>query len=315
MQNKNQIEEEIAFVKTLKMISQAYQEISIMRMQKIRDKVLQTREFMTSLYGVFYDVRHSYDRYLEYVQNEKFSLDLNPYSLLPRNNKKLTVLLSGNEKMNGDILSKVFKSFYEYISTEEGKKTDLLIVGKIGKEMMKQRDAERPFEFFQIPDNSTNMEDLKTLLKRFISYQEINVFYGKFRNIVNQDAVNSNITGDKPFDEDSIHEEDTEKGQEQEKKRKQEEGLLDPDRRFLYEPAIEELIFYFETQVFGALFNLIISESRLSRYASRIKSMEDSLANIKDRSLELKVSERKIKKAAKNKSQNSLIAGILMWNN
>lgn len=328
MQNKNQIAEEIAFVNTLKMISQAYQEISLMKMQQIRDKVLSIRQFLTSLYSVFYDVKHSYEKYIEYASRERIFLTIEPFSILPRNGKRLTVLLSGNEKMNGDILSKVFKEFYRYINTEEGKSSDLLIIGKIGKEMLAQRGGEkRDYEYVEVPDNKTDISDLKEIIQKFIKYQEINVFYGRFKNIVTQEAIVSNITGDKPFEKALMLSEKANQQIDEQRKSKQanqnDNGKITEktdsitemqvDRRFLYEPSIEELVLYFESQVFTALFDLTISEARLARYASRINAMEEALANIKTKRLELHTMERKVKKSIKNKNQNSVIAGIFLW--
>jgi F-type H+-transporting ATPase subunit gamma len=296
MQNRKVLREEIELVNTLKVISQAYEEISVMRMQKIRDSVLKTRDFLVRLSGVFYDVKRSHRRFLRIMQNELG--DLAPYDILPHNGKKITVMLTANERMNGDILSKVFKAFVSYIRGD-GKGTDLLLIGKIGKEMYSQYDdIPKDFTYLQIPDDKVRLQDVKQIIKLLVQYQEINVFYGKFQSVVTQDAVISNITGDKPFEGIDLSEsKDTEL----------------PDKRYIYEPSLEELYEFFETQFFSALFKQTIDESHLSRYASRINAMEEALGNISAKSKRLLSEERKTKKAIQNKKQNDSIAGMGQW--
>lgn len=296
MQNKQDLKENIELVSTLKMITQAYEEISIMRMQKIRTSVLKTREFLVNLSGVYYDTKQSHNRFLKLLISSGDLDRISPYSLLPQNGKKLAVYLSANERMNGEIISKVFHIFAEYIKDKAD--TDILIVGRIGKELYLQRsDLPSKFDYLEIPDDNVKLEHLSELVERMIQYQEIDMFYGKFVNVVNQEAADSNITGDKPFDS----------------------KLFDPDeeakekRKFLYEPSIEDIYKFFETQIFSALLKHTIDESHLARYASRIKAMDESMANIDIKAKLLKSEERKLKKSLQNKKQNEAIAGFALW--
>lgn len=297
MQNRKFIREEIEVVNTMKYISQAYEEISVMRMQKIRDSVLKTRDFLIRLSSVFYDVKQSHRRFMSFLTKEL--ADISPYDILPRNGKTVTLLLSANERMNGDILSKVLKAFVEHIKGP-GAGSDIIIIGKIGKETYAQLpDVPKDYTYIHVPDDKVTLEDIKGLINQLIHYQEINVFYGKYHSVVTQDPILSNITGDKPFDYINLAPKPSEEEME--------------DRRFLYEPSLEELYAFFETQFFSALFKQTIDESHLSRYASRINAMEEALANIEQKAKKLRTEERKTIKAVQNKRQNDSIAGMALW--
>ncbi len=297
MQNRKAIGEEIELVNTLKVISQAYEEISVMRMQKIRDSVLKARDYLIKLSSVFYDVKQSHRRFINFLEKEVE--DLSPYDILPRNGKTVTVLLSANEKMNGEILSKVFRAFAEHVKTK-AMESDIILIGKIGKELYATVSGlPKDYTYIQVPDEKVQLNDVKVLISKLIQYQEINVFYGKFHSVVTQDAVIANITGDKPYDDIDLA--------------AKPEGQNEEDRKFLYEPSLEELYSFFETQFFSSLFKQTIDESHLSRYASRIKAMEEALVNIEAKSKKLYSEERKSKKATQNKKQNDSIAGMGAW--
>lgn len=306
MQNRKTVLEEIEMVSTLKMISQAYEEISVMRMQKIRDSILKTRSFIEQLAGVFYDVRQSHNRFIKFAEENRLD-NISPYSLLPRNGKKIAVLFSANEKMNGEILSKVFHVFHDWV--KENSDADIAIIGRIGKEMYSQRGLTKEYQFFHVGDDVVKVEESAAIMKHLVNYQEINVFYGKFQNIVNQDAIVANISGDKPFDGATFGSKPTDGSVEIQNEGK---GQI-KERRFLYEPSIEEITEFFETQIFSGLFKHAIDESHLSRYASRIKAMEEALVNINAKSKKLQSEERKIKKSVQNRKQNAAIAGMALW--
>jgi F0F1-type ATP synthase gamma subunit len=143
------------------------------------------------------------------------------------------------------------------------------------------------------------LADIKILVNKLIQYQEINVYYGKFHSVVTQDAVLANLTGDNPYEDIDLA--------------ARPEGQKEEDRKFLYEPSLEELYEFFETQFFSSLFKQTIDESHLSRYASRIKAMEEALVNIEAKSKKLYSEERKLKKSTQNKKQNDSIAGMGAW--
>jgi F0F1-type ATP synthase gamma subunit len=60
MLNKKSLLQEVALVDSIKTISEAYQEISVMKMQKIRHSVLYTRQYLAELSDLFYDVKEAY---------------------------------------------------------------------------------------------------------------------------------------------------------------------------------------------------------------------------------------------------------------
>lgn len=293
MQEKNRIITDLSLTESLKMLAEVYEEISIMRMQRIKTSVLKTRKFLEDLSQVFYNVKSSYiNQILRFFQSKKEKKDIPIPTALVKNGKEVIVLLSANTKFYGDIISKVFNLFLEKAQT---KKFDIVICGKMGKDMFGQRQTNLAYTYFEIPDADVKFEDLKPLILHIYNYQNIYVFYGKFINVINQIPVYSNVSGEEPMN-----------------KIEQEEKLHGA-QKYIFEPSVEKIFDFFQTQIFASLFRQTTLESQLARYASRINTMEKSLVNIDARVNSLKTQERRLNRLTQNKKQLGTLSGITLW--
>lgn len=302
MQEKQKILSEISFINSLKALAEVYEEISIMRIQRIKTSVLKTRNFLDDLSKVFFDVKNSYRNMLLEIRNSKITKNTPLPTGLVKNGKEVSVFLSANTKLYGDIVPKIFSLFMDQIRK---RKSDIVICGKLGKDMFDQKKTDWQYTYFDIPDTDVSFEDLKQLISYILNYQKIIVFYGKFVNIINQIPIYSNISGEEPFDESQAGKEETQKVSNT--------YLGSTGVKFLFEPSVERIFDFFQTQILTSLFKQTVHESQLSRYASRIDAMEEALENISSRLRDLKNQEKKINRAIQNKKQAEAISGISLW--
>lgn len=306
MQSLKELRENIDTVSAMGMVVQAMQEISVMKMQKERKGVEQTRYFLAQLSSIFYDVKMSYkNRILRILSRKNKGTD--EFSSFVKNGKSVSVLLSSNGKLQGDIISKVFKHFIEGV---KDKNDDIIIVGKVGKEMYGNSGIKKQATFFEIPDSDVKIEDLKELVLALVNYQKIDVYYGKFESIVTQTAIVSNVSGYKT--EDNVENLLYKDVKEFENKTKDGKNP-DEYRHFLFEPSLEEILQFFETQVFASLFKQTVSEAQLARYGSRIRSMSEAVSHIETERKSLFAKERRTKQMIGNKKQIERLSGILLW--
>lgn len=287
MKTKAQINTEKQFVSTLKTLAQAYEEISVIRMQRVRNSVLTTRDFLSSLAEVFRDVKSSYQKEIErHQKGKKGNLLLKPV----KNGKTVSVFLSSNNKLYGDIVNRVFDLFTESIKDQQ---TDIVIVGRIGKQLFDQKNTGRTYTYFEIPDQSPKLQDLKPILLFVVPYEKIIVYYGQFANMISQIPVSTEVSGAESLE---IKEE-----------------ADAPKTQFFFEPSLETILEFFEDQVFTSLLKQVVDESELSRLAARIKSMEDSLGNIEKQEQKLKLDTFRSKHLLENAKQIQRLAGISLW--
>lgn len=124
MLTKETIYKEIDFLERTKDLCVSYEHISMMRMNTIKKGVLATRDFYTDVTDVYYKVKSTYKKQVLLIEKKKGE----------KKKKKVSVFLSADNKLYGDILNKVFHLFITSIREEE---TDILIVGSWEKVCMR----------------------------------------------------------------------------------------------------------------------------------------------------------------------------------
>ncbi len=273
---------------TLRLVTQAYEEIAVMRMQRIRDSVLHTRLFITELNQVFVDVKTNYKNTSLNLLRGKGNGNKGQVSILEKNGKNVAVLVTTNSKMNGEIIPKVFHEFYTYVNEHQ---TDIIIVGKMGKQLYEQMSKKRPYTYFDLKENQITNTSLREMVLAMLPYKEINVFYGKFESLLFQNPTITNLSGDKI------------------------EQKQDPNAKpqlYVFEPSIEKILEFFETQIFSSLVKQTLNESELARYASRIRAMEEAMQNIDKKTKGLKSQGNKIRKLLSNKKQLEIMSRVVL---
>lgn len=289
MENKKQLNQEVQVVRSLQNIVTAYEEIYTIKMEQIRDTVLKTRNYVEGLSGIFKELKVVYR---EKIISENQNAELTHLSLSPieKNGKKVAVLLTSDRRFSGDINQRIFYLFKEYVTSNT---TDIVVAGRIGKEMMKQHGIKKKFTYFDISEDELADDILRALVNELLAYEQVEVFYGKFLNLLQQTQSQTNLTG-----------------------REEEIQDIPPEDipTFLFEPSLEEILTFFETQVFASMLEQTINESRLAHMGARVTTMEEASQEIDDKLKELNTVIRRITKQDKNKQQQQRMAGLSLWN-
>lgn len=285
MQNKQRINEEVELMSTLRLITQAYEEISVMRMQRIRDLVLNTRLFLGDLFKVYVDVKVNYK---ESLMKKLIREDDAMKAMRERNGKTAVVFISTNTKLNGEIIQKVFREFFDYVQSHE---VDIFIVGRMGKQLYDQRTTNKTYKYFDLEENYINSTSLHNLVLELLAYKQVDAFYGKFESLLNQIPTEANLTGDQP----------------EEKQAENQKATL-----YMFEPSVVKILEFFETQIFSSLVKQSVNESELARYASRIRAMEEAGQNIDKSMKQLSSQMTKIKRLVGNKKQLEIMSRVLI---
>jgi F0F1-type ATP synthase gamma subunit len=79
---------------------------------------------------------------------------------------------------------------------------------------------------------------------------------------------------------------------------------------YIFEPTLEKILIYFETQIFSSLFAQSMKESQLSKYASRFVAMDKASSNTKEEIKKLDFEKNRIIHNNFNKKQLNIMAGI-----
>jgi ATP synthase F1 gamma subunit len=294
MPQKKIIAENLEALNSLKDLAESYEEIAVIRMQKIKDSVLKTRDFLADLSDVFVDLKSSYDRDVKELLEKRKSGNKTILPLLQKNGKTLMVYLSSNGRLYGSVTQKTYKLFIEDLKKPESQNADLMIIGTAGRDMFNSSSYARPYTYFDIPDIGVEVDHIKQLMLKFLQYEKVHVYYGKFDNVINQTPIGTSITGENIFETETLK-------------------PISREDRFIFEPVLEKIFYFFETQIIANLFSQTLLENQLARHASRVNAMEEALIHIDEESKKLNIAKNLIKRQMQNKKQLETISGVAIW--
>jgi ATP synthase F1 gamma subunit len=294
MAQKKIILEELESLNSLKELAESYEEIAANQMQKIKDSVLKTRDFLSAVSDIFVDLKSSYQREVNdlLARIKKGGKTLLP--MLQKNQKLLMVYLSSNGRLYGSVTKKTFDLLLEDLKKNGTDKVDLVVIGSAGKEMLENSGIQRSFEYFDIPDNNVGIENIRTAMKKYLLYERVHVYYGKFGNVVKQSAISTSISGEDIFEAEVP-------------------SNIPREDKFIFEPILEKIFHFFQTQIMATLFSQTLLENQLARHASRVNAMEEALVHIEDESKKLSHEKVRMKHAIQNKKQLESMSGFVMW--
>ncbi len=288
------VEEQIQITDMVRSLAQAYEEVAVMQMQTVRDSVLSSRDFFYEIAEVYFEVKVSYMQEISKKTKKVAKNAVLSFSTLKKNGKEVVVLIMPNERMTGNIGNLVFAQFIDYVKANTN--VDIVVVGITGKSAMEAYNMANPksplkFKYIALP-KKVNVENLQPVVDYIIEFEHVNVFHGKFINLVRQEATKTNVSGEIEYD----------------KKKKEIET-----HHYLFEPSLDVILNFFELQIFVYLLLQAFAESDLAKLGSRINAMEVSTKNAEKLKNELILQKRVIQRSIANKKQLQRIAGIALW--
>jgi len=259
MKKTKALVEEKLFMVSLEDIVVSFEEISAIKTRQIKKGVLYNRNFLEGLNQAYAYVAYSQKLYKKELK-AKDAQDAN------KTTDTVRVLLATNTGLFGSLVRNTFELFVSDV--EEGKKVhnrgDLIVIGKMGVTFMSAFLPLEQYTYFDLSDMSDDETNTKAIFSQLSKYTDIIVYHGIFKSILRQDSVKTFVLG-------------------QIERIKEELSSKKSHFNFLFEPSITEVSSYFETQIRLLLFEQTLSESSLSKYASRMVALNDARDRISDR--------------------------------
>lgn len=263
MKSIKKIKAEIENTTQIKSIVEVFEEISAIKMKNIRDEILLTRDFLERLADLSGNVGSD----LSIVKNSEVS--------------SACVYLSSSGGMYGDLPEKIFNAFVNYIDN----KTDVFICGKQGKAFVEKYRPNLKFEYY---------EDEIDILKKLLNFGKITVFYGRFKNIINQEAVSKSIMGDYEIQFNNMDKKE----------------LALKQFKYIYEPSVVEVSTMFANEIKTSVFEGMIKENNLAKTASRLMHLDKAYESIEEKLNLLELIRNRENKKVEDKKQQERIKRI-----
>ena len=255
MRKSEVLGKEISSLAGMLNVIDTYEEISALRMRRVKRRVLSTRTFQKGLNDTFKRVTYAYERYIESVRKEK-DAGFN------KNGRTVYILLSSNTGLYGNIVRETYGLFdVDYSSNPRN--TDIVIVGRVGRDMFENDHKGDKYSYFEFSDTGVVDIELKEILKIILEYTNIIVYHGMFKSVLSQVPQKTYVTGQAKELKESY----------------EEHGEI----HYLFEPSIEEVTLHFENEILALIFEQITYEMALSKFSSRMVNLYSSSENIRDR--------------------------------
>lgn len=284
---KKEINREADLLSTLKTILETYEEIAATRMARIRSSVLASRDFLLELNAIFQQVKSSYKNQVALFMKLKRVKDASQLTFIKRNGKTLYVFVSANTGLYGDIIKRTHDVFLENLKKEP---QDVVIIGKLGLELFQADKIAANLTYFDFPDYKVDEEIFRKIIEHILQYEKILVFYEQFKNVVNQEPIVTNISGDPlPWEHSG------------------------PEIKYFFEPSLEKVMAFFEKQIFESVFQQTLFESELAKFASRMIALDSASGNTKNRLKQVMLAKDREKHREANKRQLEKFASMRLW--
>ncbi len=282
MKSKRQLQIELHTLKDFKTIIGSYQEIAALRMRKVKTSVLQNREFLNGLSDIYQRVLVTYQ--LSAPKKSKSS-----FQIRETNGKSVSVLISANTGLYGDIIRKTYELFLNNVSNNNH---DLVIVGRIGRQLYENTYKKREYTYYESVDNGLADAKIADLVNHVLKYSNIVVYHGIYQSILDQRSIATFVSGNNAINDNNIKV---------------------AELKCLIEPSIEEVLSFFEKQISSTLFEQTVHESSLSKFSSRMVSLDIANENIKSFIKKVRFSQLKVMHKSNNLQQMERLSGISLW--
>lgn len=244
--------------KAFKSIAQGYEEIASLKLKKIRTEVERNRVFLAEMSYVYEMVNK--------IAHAKGIV------IRPKNGQVLSIALTSNYRFYGNINNELMRFFIVNTSKYPTKR---LVIGQTGISFLEGSRYFQSYEKFNFGQDIPIAEELKKLSDYLRNFSRVLVYYPQMKSVLHQNPSIKDVTAvpnvsKKMLEEDSVD--------------------------FIFEPEIEKVIQFFDTQITTLLIEQSFLEAELARTASRLLSMDEAQNNaedyIKENNIKLQIAKR-----------------------
>jgi len=285
MTTKKQVVSDIEYALGLKTTLETYQEIAATRMQRIRNSVISSRNFLLGINTIFQQVKSSYK-----IKPPSTSSGRGQRTFLKTNGRTLFVFISANTGLYGDVIKRTFDVFVKELKKQNRDVTDVAIIGRLGVKLFQEEFPKKPLSFFELSDNKIDHEVIKKIIPYLIQYEKVIVFYEQFQSIITTLPIATSISGDSlPWEQSSSK------------------------IKYNFEPSLEKVMAFFEKEIFASIFEQVVYESLLAKFSSRMVALEEATENIQNNLKQAILEKDRIKHQEQNKKQNERLSSMSLW--
>mgnify|MGYP002624486926 FL=1 len=277
MKRPIEIQKQLNQIGTIVNLTDVFASISSIRISRIKNQVLMSKDFFAELWGIYNQIRVGEDFNFGRGKKDKTL------------NKDLYIVITSEGGFSGDIDQKLIKWMLE---SYDPKKQDIIVVGHHGVVELAQKDIGIK-RYFKMPLKDQNI-NVSPLIQEIIKYRSTTAWYQTYVSLMVQDIKKLNLrTAVK------------EQGQEVEKAKD-----IISEENYIFEPSTEDVVRHLERTMLQVAISQIILESKLAQYASRFEAMSQASEKAKSHYSEVLLDFNRSKRNLQDEHLKEMMAGL-----
>lgn len=238
------IKQSIASGEALRAMSEAYSELYVAKLDRVRVMIERNRTFAASLAAAFHEVKRA-----AAATGVRYQMKKKP---------RLRVAIFSNYGFFMNLETKMAQMF---ITEAPDDGSDLLIIGRAGGEVLRNLEYKKPFAILIFSRDLPRPAELAAAQKKMSEYDSVSVIYPQFQTVGRQTPTMVDISGGELMKAD---------------------GSSSPPVTSILEPEAPIMLAFFESQIMGLLLEQAFLETELAHAAARLLMMDAAQGRAKD---------------------------------
>lgn len=244
MKRASMIQDEVNQINTIGELTGVFESIASLKISKLRGRVIASKEFFAELWNTYRQLR------------------VNPAEQLGRraniHGGIAFVAVTSDGKLSGEIDDQVVKHLYDMLNTDAQTQPDIIAIGSHGASKLREYYIDVA-HVFPLPDSDEEFS-VGDIIEVLSQYDESTVFYQTYESLRSQKVARIDLNSAVRTMSDEAEEETA-------------ANEIVSSKDYIFEPDINEIANYLETQMMGVALTQVIMESKLAQHASRFNAM------------------------------------------
>ena len=266
---------------TFKHISAAFTEAAAVKLKNIRDAFNRNARYYEEINYIYHLVEMNAKR----MQMEQIK------SQIESKSARLYIAFTSNQRFFGSINTEIMNTF---IRDSDNPSIEKMIIGATGQAYVRSTGQKFSYKEMDFRKDLPAEDEIALFLKMTENYDQVRVFYPKFISFLKQEVGVTDITQ-------KIALRDLKKNEKTE------------EIHLIFEPELEKMIKFFDTQVRWLLFKRVILESDMARTAARLLTMSQAEERTDFEIKKKKADLRKVIRSFTNAQLLDTFSGIKRW--
>lgn len=272
------LQKDLEQIGTIKTLTSVFEGIASMQIAKIKNQVVQSKQFFAELWQIYSQMRVDADRITSDAEQSKRAHMRNVY-----------IVITSQGGLSGDIDTKIINWM---VKQYDNKTTDIMVMGGHGATLLSQLNIPIT-KYFKLPEGDAAVE-VAPIIAELGNYNQATAFYQTYVSLAEQQVAKIElISAVKALSNETLAEEE-----------------IISTRDYDFEPSQEEIIEYMESSMLGIALGQVILESKLAQYASRFNAMSAAKTKATDLQSDLKLKYNRSKRSENDERSKEVINSI-----